>query len=200
MRNLLLVATIALMSVGCANMQFGDNNLARARIGGGARFALADAIADGDGRNGDATNLIGGGVQVGTVVYDDENFQADIGVGPEFFGTVGPDKEGTSFGVGTDLRVFHKTTENLNPFVSVGAGLGYTDVQFMHDGGGGDGKWNSPFRFGAGLRYRISESFAATAEYNLYHFTGLGDDLFDHGRTSHGTNSDVFLIGVEYNF
>lgn len=213
MRSLLLLAAIVLVSTGCQsvrdNFQFGDNNFGRVNLGGGTRFMIADAIAGGD-RHGDHFSGMTGGIRVGTVVYDDENVQADVAAGPQFTGTIGPDKDGTAFGADVDVRMYYKGFSNvdeetkavtgLQPFVTVGTGVNYMDVDFIEESSGGSSKWGMPLKAGLGVRYLFNERWAASVEYNLHHQTGLADNFFDHGHSSQGTGTDMFLLGVEYKF
>lgn len=208
MRNLLLVAAVVMMSVGCSsfkeNLQFGDNNFGRTKLGGSARWGFSDLLAsDSDEKHGDHYSGMSGDLKVGTVVYEDDNVQADLAVGPEIGGMIGDgDKSGTRYTGAVDARVYCKAFENLgewaeglNPFVSGSFGLGYADV----DPGTSD-KGIMTMGVGAGVRYEFDESWSASAEYQLNHLTGLGDNFFDHGHTSHGTSADTIFVGVQYRF
>jgi len=187
-----------------SGFQFGKQNSFRLRFGGGTPIAFGDLLAgSGNDRHGDRFSALTGSFQLTTVLYEAKSFTLDAGFGPEFTGAI-DGKDGTSFGVGLDVRALYtglRTSEcpllsKLQPFLSVGTGVNYMDVNFR-DGGT---KIGLPLKAGAGFRYLLGERWAATLEYSLYHMTGAGENFFDYGHTSHGSSTDMFLLGFEYKF
>jgi len=182
--------------------QLFKHNGLRLSFGGGTPIAFGDLLAHADGdRHGDRFSALMGSFKLTTLLFEGKNVSLDTAIGPEFMGAING-KEGTTYGAGLDFRGYYTglrkvqcpVFSKLQPFLTIGSGFNYSDENLRNGGT----KFGLPLKAGAGVKVLLNERWSASAEYDLYHLTGFGENFFDYGYTSHGTSTDMFMVGVEF--
>ena len=201
MKKLALLLILTLMCLGCNNTKY----FVRSEYGYGTPFAMGQAIVDAhnginkeDGLKDQGLAMDGHQISIKAGVRGSvaENVDLSIAAGPSIYlptKGVQPKEEFVSFEV--TPRMYY-TKWFIHPYGEVLLGVGWTD---HHKWEGQSTRWNFSLGGGIGVEYPIDDHWTIDLGYRTYHISN-GSNVFGSPKPNHGYNTDMIIMGLQYDF
>lgn len=131
-------------------------------------------------------------IKIGKKIYEGNHFDLDVFLGPSIIIPVNKDGLGASADINPRL-IYNSRT--LKPYVGFSASMFYSDVKLKPQAT----KWGFLLSASVGLLFPMSSNWNGFVEYKAWHESN-GSRVFGTKRPNPGFNSDIIMVGLEYEF